>query len=96
MNTQEYRKVYVDVYAVMLRDGTVKPRRFLWEDGATYMIDRILHITPAASTKVGGRGIRYTVMIEGQEKISSVKTISGLWKHSSLNKMSKEKKGISL
>ena len=67
MNTQEYRKVYVDVYAVMLRDGTVKPRRFLWEDGATYMIDRILHITPA-STKVGGRGIRYTVMIEGQEK----------------------------
>lgn len=34
MNTQEYRKVYVDVYAVMLRNGTVKPRRFQWEDGA--------------------------------------------------------------
>ena len=68
MNTQEYRKVYVDVYAVMLRGGTVKPRRFLWEDGATYMIDRILHITPAASPTVGGRGNRYTVMIEGQEK----------------------------
>ena len=66
--SKTYRKVYVDVYAVMLRDGTVKPRRFLWEDGATYQIDRILHITPAASTKVGGRGIRYTVMIEGQEK----------------------------
>ncbi len=68
MSIQEYRKVYIDVYAVMLQDGTVKPRRFLWEDGATYMIDRILHITPAASTKVGGRGIRYTVMIAGQEK----------------------------
>ena len=68
MSAQEYRKVYIDVYAVMLQDGTVKPRRFLWEDGATYKIDRILHITPAASTKVGGRGIRYTVMIEGQEK----------------------------
>ena len=51
-----------------LRNGTVKPRRFQWEDGAIYQIDRILHITPAASTKVGGRGIRYTVMIEGQEK----------------------------
>ena len=50
MSTQEYRKVYIDVYAVMLQDGTVKPRRFLWEDGATYQIDRILHITPAAST----------------------------------------------
>lgn len=46
MNTQEYRKVYVDVYAVMLRNGTVKPRRFQWEDGAIYQIDRILHITP--------------------------------------------------
>lgn len=68
MSIQEYRKVYIDVYVVMLQDGTVKPRRFLWEDGATYMIDRILHITPAASTKVGGRGIRYTVMIAGQEK----------------------------
>ena len=60
MNTQEYRKVYVDVYAVMLRNGTVKPRRFQWEDGAIYQIDRILHITPAASTKGGGRGIRYS------------------------------------
>ena len=68
MSIQEYRKVYIDVYAVMLQDGTVKPRRFLWEDGATYMIDRILHITPAALTKVGGIGIRYTVMIAGQEK----------------------------
>ena len=68
MSIPEYRKVYIDVYAVMLQDGTVKPRRFLWEDGATYMIDRILHITPADSTKVGGRGIRYTVMIAGQEK----------------------------
>ena len=72
MNTQEYRKVYVDVYAVMLRNGTVKPRRFQWEDGAIYQIDRILHITPAASTKVGGRGIRYTVMIEGQEKYTDI------------------------
>ena len=68
MNTQEYRKVYVDVYAVMLRNGTVMPRRFQWEDGAIYQIDRILHITPASATKFGGRGNSYTVMIEGQEK----------------------------
>ncbi len=68
MKAQEYRKVYVDVFAIMQKDGTVLPRRFLWEDGATYRIDRVLHMVPAASTKVGGRGIRYTVMIEGQEK----------------------------
>ncbi len=65
---QEYRKVYVEVTAVMKPDGTVLPRRFLWEDGAVYRIDRVKHIVPAASTKVGGRGIRYTVMIQGQER----------------------------
>lgn len=68
MDKIEFRKVYVDVYVVMQKDGMVRPRRFLWEDGSAYNIDRILHIVPAASTKVGGRGMRYTVMIEGKEK----------------------------
>ena len=63
MYEPEYRKVYVDVFAVMKRDGTVLPRSFVWEDGERYTIDRVLHIVPAASLKVGGRGIRYTVKI---------------------------------
>lgn len=68
MNEREYRKVYVDVYAVMRKDGTLLPRSFVWEDGEKYKIDRVLHITPAASLKVGGRGVRYTVSIGGKER----------------------------
>ena len=68
MYEPEYRKVYVDVFAVMRRDGTVLPRSFVWEDGERYTIDRVLHIVPAASLKVGGRGIRYTVTIGANER----------------------------
>ena len=68
MYEPEYRKVYVDVFAVMKRDGTVLPRSFVWEDGERYTIDRVLHIVPAASLKVGGRAIRYTVKIGMNER----------------------------
>ena len=68
MYEPEYRKVYVDVFAVMKCDGTVLPRSFVWEDGERYTIDRVLHIVPAASLKVGGRGIRYTVKIGANER----------------------------
>ena len=64
----KYRKVYVDVFALMRQDGTLLPKGFVWEDGEKYKIDRVRHATPAASTKVGGRGIRYTVVIGGQEQ----------------------------
>ena len=68
MYEPEYRKVYVDVFAVMKHDGTVLPRSFVWEDGERYTIDRVIHIVPAASLKVGGRGIRYTVEIGANER----------------------------
>ncbi len=68
MQEQEYRKVYVDMFVIMQQDGFVRPRRFIWEDGEKYKIDKVLHAVPAASTKVGGRGMRYTVIIEGQER----------------------------
>ena len=68
MDEQKYRKVYIDVITEMRRDGTVIPLRFVWEDDRRYKIDRVRHITPAASLKVGGRGMRYTVVINGQER----------------------------
>ena len=64
----QYQKVYVTVELLVCPDGTMRPRRILWDDETVYFIDRILHITPAASLKVGGRGIRYTVIIEGKER----------------------------
>ena len=68
MQTPPYRKVYMDVYTLMRKEGTVLPRFFIWEDGEKYTIDRVLHITPAASLKDGGRGIRYTAQISGRER----------------------------
>ena len=64
----QYQKVYVTVEVLVRSDGATRPQRILWNDENTYFIDRILHITPAASLKVGGRGIRYTVIIEGKER----------------------------
>ena len=48
-------------------DGTARPRKIKFEDGEVYEIDRVRHCCRAASTKVGGTGLRYTVMICGTE-----------------------------
>ncbi len=61
------RKVYVDVTLKQDKYGTVVPLSVIWEDGRRYEIDRVLDVRRAASTKVGGTGVRYTVRILGKE-----------------------------
>lgn len=61
------RKVYVDVNLDVDKDGNKRPRVITWEDGIKYEVDRVKQICRAASTKVGGCGIRYTVMVCGKE-----------------------------
>lgn len=61
------RKVYVEVNVDHRPDGTARPNRIIFEDGKTYEIDRVKYVCRAASTKVGGTGLRYTVMICGTE-----------------------------
>ena len=75
----KYRKVYVDVYALMRQDGTLLPKGFVWEDGEKYKIDRVLHAVPAASTKVGGRGTRYTVRIGNREQYMFLEDEENRW-----------------
>ena len=60
-------KVFVSVNADFDIDGNLRPRFIRWEGGRTYEIDRLKDRRRAASTKVGGCGIRYTVMIMGHE-----------------------------
>lgn len=67
-NEKEYKKVYVNVTALMRTDGQIRPLYFKWTDGNTYEFDRIVRIERAASLKVGGYGLRYTVMVEGKER----------------------------
>ena len=64
----KFKKVYVTMIVKITKDGILRPLSMVWEDGVTYEIDRVLHITPAASLKVGGCGTRYTVMIEGKQR----------------------------
>ena len=59
-------KVYVQVNADHLPDGVCTPRSIVYQ-GRTFAVDRICGSCRAASTRVGGTGIRYTVRIGGRE-----------------------------
>lgn len=61
------RKAYVSVNVDVDEQGMVYPRVIRWTDGLVFQIDQILYKCRAASKKVGGGGIRYTVLIRGQE-----------------------------
>lgn len=64
----EYKKVYVKTNVCFREDGVMLPREIIWEDGEHFAIDRVTHITPAASLKVGGQGDRYTIYVNGLER----------------------------
>lgn len=60
-------KVYVKVNADHDTDGSCRPRSIILEDGRKFNIDRLKQVCRAASTKVGGTGLRYTVSILGKD-----------------------------
>ena len=62
------RKIYIDVVALHKKDGVTVPLKIIWEDGSKYTIDRVVSSRQAASLKVGGCGMRYTVNILGKQK----------------------------
>ncbi len=62
----ERRKVYVEVNVTHRPDGTARPNFIKFENDEKYEIDRVIQKCRAASTKVGGTGIRYTVQICGK------------------------------
>jgi len=70
---EDRRKVYVEVRARHLIDGTCRPESIKFENDEVYEIDRVKQCCRAASTKVGGTGLRYTVMICGQKLIFSMR-----------------------
>ena len=58
-------KAYVAVNEDRLEDGTIIPRVITWEDGKRYEIVKASKPCKAASTKAGGAGLRYTILVEG-------------------------------
>lgn len=61
------RKVYVAVTVKYTEAGEARPLVIEWEDGRCFEVDRVLDIRRAASTKVGGCGIRYTCRIRDKQ-----------------------------
>ena len=68
METGADYKAYVGVNAEFNSDGVMLPRSLIWEDGITYVIDRVVDIRPSYAAKAGGQGHRYTIMVHGQKK----------------------------
>lgn len=58
----------ITVVAKMKSNGDVEPLSIIWEDGRTFNIDKILDKRKKASTKGGGKGLRYTVRTQGKER----------------------------
>jgi len=67
MAGDQHRKTYVSVNLDVDEEGTLHPRYIRWGNGLIYRIDQIMYKCRASSKKVGGGGIRYTVMIRGHE-----------------------------
>lgn len=61
------RKAYVSVNLDVDEEGTIRPRFIRWRNGRIFEIDELRYKCRATSKKVGGGGIRYTVMIHGKE-----------------------------
>ena len=61
------RKVYVSVNLDVNEEGVLIPKFIRWHNGCIFVIDRIKYKCRAASAKVPGGGIRYTVVIRNRE-----------------------------
>ena len=60
-------KAYVSVNLDVDQEGQYHPCFIRWRNGTVYHIQQILYKCRASSKKVGGGGIRYTVVINGKE-----------------------------
>lgn len=66
------RKVFVSVLLTVDTNGKNRPYRIKFEDDPVYenqvfKVDKVKDVRRAASLKVGGTGIRYTVIICGKQ-----------------------------
>lgn len=63
----QYKKQYVAVDVHYTAEGKVDPKQIYWPDGRVFLIDAVVGVENAASLKVGGAGIRYRVLIPGED-----------------------------
>ncbi len=68
-DSNRYKKQYVNVFVKYGSDGYITPMSIEWIDGSRYIIDRVVDVRRAASLKCGGTGLRYTVKIQGKQRM---------------------------
>ena len=61
-------KVYVGVESYTDEDGHVSPHIVQWLDGRRFEIQKVLDERRAVCIGAGGRGIRYTCLINGRKR----------------------------
>ena len=66
INTTLYKR-YVNVIVETDRLGQLKPLYIRWENQQLFKVDKILEVRKAVSV-VGGAGILYRILVNGQEK----------------------------
>ncbi|MDO4750171.1 MAG: hypothetical protein Q4A39_04940 [Eubacteriales bacterium] len=67
MDDMPCKKVYVAVNLDVDQNGDIQPRSIRWKNGRVFIIERVVYKCRAGARKVGGGGIRYTVVIAGKE-----------------------------
>lgn len=77
---ESMQKVLVGVTTEWTTDGKIISTLIRWEDGRNFAVDQVLDVRQAASLKVGGAGIRYTIRILGRKHFCFASSIGGLWK----------------
>ena len=63
MANRAYVRGLVDVDEL----GQMRLLTIYWEDGRGFEVDRLLDVRMAASTRVGGQGMRYTCRVRGRQ-----------------------------
>ena len=59
-------KHYVEVVSSTDTEGHMVPLVVVWDDGRRFEIDRVLDRRQAWSPRTGGKGMRYTICVEGR------------------------------
>lgn len=76
----QYEKIYVGMFLYSDTDGNTKPVEVEWKNGARYSISKVLDRRIALPKHVGSSPtIRYTVLIQGHEKVLYFEKFSKKW-----------------
>ena len=76
----QYQKVYVGMILHTDTDGNTRPVELEWTDGTRYSISRVTDKRFAPPEHVGSSPtVRYTVLIQGREKVLYYEKFSNKW-----------------